>query len=192
MQENLIKEKNLPKAEKNKVYRVLADFNGFSHGNDYGIENLLKKLKEKGFAPYIEEVLGYRKTDSGLIKEYILKFEGYKNHFLVTFYVDEDYKTTEVNFYFTDSAIKDTEMIIEISCEDDDTEVEEIAEPKEEIVKEDFEKFSQRLKTALKRSSNKNDDFQLALNEIDEYCENNNVSVDLQEKLEDELWNIVK
>ena len=189
MQENLLKEKTLPKAEKNKIYKILADFNGFSHGNDYSIENLLNKLKEADFKPYIEEILGYRKTDSGLIKEYILKFEGFKNHFLVEFYVDNDYKTTEVNFYFTDSAIKDMEMIIDTTSEEGEQEEVEI---KEETVKEDFNQFSERLKSALKRSSNKENDFKACLNEIDNYCESNNVDVEKIEKLEDDLWEIIK
>ena len=183
MQNFEVKERTMPKSEKNKVYRILADFNGFSHGNDYSIEHLLKALKEANFEPYIDEILGYRKTDSGMVKEYILKFEGFKNHFLVEFYVDDDYKTTEVNFYFTDSAMKDAEMIIDTTLEGENVEVE---------VKEDFDKFSSRLKTALKRSNSKDEDFKLALKEIDKYCSENDVPIEKQEQLEDELWNIIK
>lgn len=187
----------MPKAEKNTVYATLRRFNGFSGENDYSIEDLLKALEEADFKPYVEEIVGYEDVPSGKVKRYILKFQGYKNHFLVEFYRDADYKTTETNFYFTDSLTEDSEMIIDIDYSQEAEDLEEatldIKEAvNEKVIEKPFDKFAEEMKRRLENAQDKEHELNKILDEIDEYCANNNIEIEQQEQLEDDLWEITK
>ena len=195
--ELILPEAPMPKSVKDQIYSILARYNGFSKENDYSIEDLLKALKEANFKPYIDEVLGYKETlNGGKVKQYVIKFEGYQNHFLVEFYMDDNYKTNETNFYFTDS-IKDSEMIIDIDYAKEAEELKEATVEMKEAVNEvviekPFDKFSAEIKNRLKKAENKEHELDYILEEIDDYCSKNSISMEQQEKLEDELWEITK
>lgn len=93
----------LPREDKNQISNYLASISKFTK-NDTDIFDVIEPLKEMGFDLVREHIDGWRQTDDGRYrKDYFFRIDGYKDVFMISFYVENDgqWKVNEINAYFT-------------------------------------------------------------------------------------------
>lgn len=94
---------SLPAQDKNQISGYLSSISKFTK-NDTDIFDVIEPLKEMGFDLVREHIDGWRQIDDGRYrKDYFFRIDGYKDVFMISFYVENDgqWKVNEINAYFT-------------------------------------------------------------------------------------------
>ena len=93
----------LPSTDKSKISSYLSSISKFTK-NDTDIFDVINPLKEMGYELVREHIDGWRQMPDGRYrKDYFFKVDGYKDIFMISFYVENDgkWKVDEINAYFT-------------------------------------------------------------------------------------------
>lgn len=93
----------LPAEEKNKLSKYFGSISKFTP-NDVDILDVVEPIKQMGFDLTREKINGWYKSPDGRYrKDYFFKINGYKDIFMISFYIKDDgkWKVDEVIAYFT-------------------------------------------------------------------------------------------